>query len=263
MRIPASFCGIPSIRPTINRVSRHGNIPSIVETSGLQPLLTFGAFGASISWLEKFMRVACDDFIPIEEIPPRIRILISPYIETIDIDERLVKVMNQIVPVLQIVKSVTADKILPNLPLNEMRSSYDTLATLPTKNEKYDAALMGMQHARSVVDEMMKEYDVWILPCCAVLPFPHNPTKAPVKIQHATLKEIKYWKVMGYTTLISLIGNPVVTLPVAMIDGLPVGVQIVGKRNKDEDLLAICKLLEPVFAKYITKPPINSIRSML
>jgi Asp-tRNA(Asn)/Glu-tRNA(Gln) amidotransferase A subunit family amidase len=44
----------------------------------------------------------------------------------------------------------------------------------------------------------------------------------------------------------SLTGQPVVGAPVHTHDGVPIGVQIVGRHGRDEDLLAIVRDLEAV-----------------
>jgi amidase len=55
---------------------------------------------------------------------------------------------------------------------------------------------------------------------------------------------------IGWTTPFSLTGSPVAVLPAGVEDGLPVGLQWVGKRWRDEALLAVCARLEGVAASY-------------
>lgn len=51
---------------------------------------------------------------------------------------------------------------------------------------------------------------------------------------------------VGMMTPFSLTGSPVVVLPAAIEDGLPVGFQFVGRRWQDEVLLATCAAIELV-----------------
>ena len=44
------------------------------------------------------------------------------------------------------------------------------------------------------------------------------------------------------TAVANLTGHPVLALPVGFEDGLPVGVQLVGRRGGDADLLALGEL---------------------
>jgi amidase len=49
---------------------------------------------------------------------------------------------------------------------------------------------------------------------------------------------------LGYTTPF-LTGNPVITLPIgSTAEGLPVGVQVVGRRYRDYDLLSAAEILK-------------------
>ena len=51
---------------------------------------------------------------------------------------------------------------------------------------------------------------------------------------------------MGHSVPFSLTGNPVLSLPAGLFDGLPVGLQAVGRRWQDEALLAACAVVEAV-----------------
>jgi len=58
-----------------------------------------------------------------------------------------------------------------------------------------------------------------------------------------------------YTTIFNLTGNPVVVLPVDCTKaGLPIGVQVVGRRWRDMELLNIAEKLAEV-AGFFQRPP--------
>ncbi len=60
---------------------------------------------------------------------------------------------------------------------------------------------------------------------------------------------------MSYTTLFNLTGNPVVVIPIGYTrEGMPVGVQIVGKRWRDMELLALAEQLDRVAGAYRVPP---------
>ena len=55
---------------------------------------------------------------------------------------------------------------------------------------------------------------------------------------------------MGFTIPFSVTGNPVVTLPAGFTGkGLPVGIQVIGKRYGDTKLLNIAKTLSGIAGK--------------
>ncbi|HOS96161.1 MAG TPA: amidase [Deltaproteobacteria bacterium] len=60
---------------------------------------------------------------------------------------------------------------------------------------------------------------------------------------------------MSYTSLFNLTGNPVVVIPVGYTrEGMPLGIQIVGKRWRDMELLAVAEQLDRVASAYRVPP---------
>lgn len=262
LRLPASFCGVYSIRPSVNRLTRHGGVPELdYDDEGLESFLTSGAFAQNIEFLELFMECACDKYKRKSD-KKNIRVAVTKEFKEFPTDERVVG-MNQ--KVIDILKShdIFCEEITPNFNLSEMRIAYDTLTLNNNPNEpKYEKSRKIMNEARKIMDSILESYDIWICPCSAVLPYPHNPKRTPVEIKHSEFKDIKYWRSMAYTTTVSLLGNPVLTQPVGMIDGLPIGVQVVGKRNDDEGLLQAGRVLEKIFSQYISPPDLKLLSKM-
>ncbi len=55
----------------------------------------------------------------------------------------------------------------------------------------------------------------------------------------------------GYTMLFNLIGNPVVIIPIGQTaNGLPIGMQIIGKRWREMELLAIAEEINKVAGEF-------------
>ena len=60
---------------------------------------------------------------------------------------------------------------------------------------------------------------------------------------------------MSYTTIFNLTGSPVVTIPAGNThEGLPIGIQVVGRRWLDMDLLAVAGIIADV-ADAFKNPP--------
>ena len=92
--------------------------------------------------------------------------------------------------------------------------------------------------------------------CCArpsmVTAFPHCETGAPL---HVDGQEVGYWLVSAHATVFNYTGHPAVVLPYKLDrDGLPIGVQIVGKRWDESRLLAIAKAVSEVTGEF-RRPP--------
>ncbi|MFV2016879.1 MAG: amidase family protein, partial [Candidatus Heimdallarchaeota archaeon] len=98
----------------------------------------------------------------------------------------------------------------------------------------------------------LSDFDAWILPVCSTTAIKHNFDKSPIIING---KAINYWKALGqYCIPFSISGFPVVTMPIGMINGLPVGVQVIARKNEDFKLLAIVKTIEKLFGTRIPPP---------
>lgn len=62
---------------------------------------------------------------------------------------------------------------------------------------------------------------------CAVLPHEHNYEHRPLKVNGV---DVPYWRALtGYVAPFSVTGNPVVTMPLCVIDGRPCGIQVLPK----------------------------------
>ena len=112
--------------------------------------------------------------------------------------------------------------------------------------KNYRAAIEEKQRLSALVDDFLGEDTVWVLPVTAVSTFKHmKPTSdrnglrdyaSPLFIDG---KPISYFDALtSFVTPVTLIGNPVVTLPIGLDDnGLPVGVQVIGRKGKEAALL--------------------------
>lgn len=105
------------------------------------------------------------------------------------------------------------------------------------------------------LDQMMAGYDVLLAPVTATPAFQH---KVPLRtLGHQAIYDdilVDHTKVsysvanMGYTTPFSLTGNPVIVIPIGKTaEGLPMGIQVVGRRMHEYDLL---KNAEIIATKY-------------
>jgi amidase len=82
--------------------------------------------------------------------------------------------------------------------------------------------------------------------------FAHCPTETPITV-NGEAKD--YWHNNTYCQLFNLTGHPAVILPYTRdADGLPIGIQVVGRRWDDERLLAIAGALVEVTGSF-ERPP--------
>ena len=120
-------------------------------------------------------------------------------------------------------------------------------------------------------------FPVLVLPVASVLPFPHDKgqKRSPIRLlvqrwnqqQGVDVEEedhMPYWKALiGYTSPLSILPFPIVTVPVGTTqEGLPVGVQIVGPRGSDTQLLWACSRLQQHLGQ-IDAPCLDVLRQKL
>jgi amidase len=109
-------------------------------------------------------------------------------------------------------------------------------------------ALGLAEQARSCLWELFHEffqgYDFLLTPCVAVKPFPLEQ-HYPATIGGKQMRSYIDW--VAPTFLLSLTGLPVASVPCGLTeDGLPVGLQIVGKPQGEEGVLALAKQIQMI-----------------
>jgi len=129
----------------------------------------------------------------------------------------------------------------------------------PLGYEKYLQILTARDFFVNAMDTYLSDKDVLLCPVSATPAFehikpwrhygPYPVYKAPVIVDG---KPVNYLVAnLSYTSLFNLTGNPVVVIPIGYTKkGMPIGVQIVGRRWRDMDLLSIAEQLDKVASQY-------------
>lgn len=107
-----------------------------------------------------------------------------------------------------------------------LNARLDEGATVPVR--EYVTALASRENAASVIEEIFEEFDCILTPAA--------PGPAPLRTEGITGAPI-------FNGLWTYLGLPCVTLPLLEVDGLPVGVQLVGPRRDDGRLLRTARWL--------------------
>ena len=111
------------------------------------------------------------------------------------------------------------------------------------------------------MDNFLTEYDAWLCPVSATTAFKHHAHSkmfGDFKIYNRPLQvdggaDINYYvATQSYTTVFSATDSPVVSMPIGLgASGLPVNIQVAGKRYSDRRLLAIAKVLDSYTDKFL------------
>jgi amidase len=121
--------------------------------------------------------------------------------------------------------------------------------------QDYMTVLSRRDRLISKMEQFLSQWDAWLCPVNPGPAFTHRqtwfPLRGPLEVDDQMLS---YWMWgIGFTSIFSLTGNPVVTLPVST-NGLPIGVQLVGQRWQDRKLLAIAQALSDLNGGF-RRPP--------
>jgi amidase len=96
------------------------------------------------------------------------------------------------------------------------------------------------------IQGVFSEYDLLVTPTLACLPVKNasdGNTKGPERIGNVEVDPLIGWCL---TYMVNFSGHPAASIPAGMVDGLPVGMQIIGKRYADSDLLAASAAFERI-----------------
>lgn len=122
----------------------------------------------------------------------------------------------------------------------------------PISSKKYRALRKRHEELKKQFEILLKNYDGLVIPASSVLAFPHQKpdrTLGHLGIYTTPLsvndKKVQYAiAIQSYSLPFNVLESPVVSLPIALSkNNLPIGIQLVGKKNTDFDLLEVAASL--------------------
>ncbi|MBD3885928.1 amidase [Phormidium tenue FACHB-886] len=130
-------------------------------------------------------------------------------------------------------------RVLPELLNPSLKGYFEAL----TERDRFIAQL----------DTALESWDVWLIPVAATPAFTHRPAWNAVEINE---RSYPHGVANGaYTMPFNLSGHPAIVIPIGQTsNGLPIGIQIVGKRWKEMELLAIAQELDAVIGGFRSPP---------
>lgn len=109
----------------------------------------------------------------------------------------------------------------------------------------YFQALTARDRFTQEMDRALEPWDVWLVPVAATPAFTHRPAWSAIDIDG-----VSYPHVIAngtYAMPFNLTGHPVVVMPIGQTQtGLPIGLQLVGHRWREMELLAIAQQLDEI-----------------
>lgn len=110
--------------------------------------------------------------------------------------------------------------------------------------DQVDAARRAHGLYAERIQQLFRQFDFVVLPTTAVTAFPVK--QRPQVIDGQPVHWL--WGAFPGTSAFNVAGNPAASLPCGFADSLPVGLQVVGPRMGEENLLSFCEDLEGALA---------------
>ena len=254
VRLPASYCGIFGIRPTVDRVPLDGVIPFG------PPFDVAGWFARDAGLLETVGRVLLGE--PASPPPRRLLRGVDVFQAVEDrvaaaLEDAVARVEDAVAPAVDVslaegglghwfetFRVVQGASIWSNLGgwVTETRPRLGAGAKMrldwAAGLDSRAIAAARADHAaiRNRLDSVLDDGDVLVIPT--------SPRAAPLKNTPLDDIEIRFRnQAMHLLCIAGLGGLPQVSLPMATIDGLPLGLSLVGPRGADMQLLALARKL--------------------
>jgi amidase len=255
VRVPASFCGLHGIRPTHGRIETTGMMAQAPTSD------TTGWFARDAATFAKVSSVMLGEKIP-HGLPTSLVIAVDAFGFA---DANVATALQPMVQKLASVIGHSREDIMapqglstwaraqttlqPVEALNTFKSWLDernprfafsvakrlVMASMIPASDQAWAKLMR-QEARARLAHLLPEGTILCLP---TTPFPAPPVGQALSILDPLRDRITCLCAQG-----GLAGHPQVNLPGATVDGLPVGLSIIGARGSDSQLIAVAKAME-------------------
>jgi amidase len=260
VRVPSSFCGLYGLRPT------HGRIP-------LDGILLQAPSYDTIGWFARdvdlFARVAALLLqSEIGQARPRRLVIAEDAFEVADqsVQEALRPVADRIASLLG---NYTTERLAPTRlsdwsgqqQVLQGREAWETAKDWIDRvnprfsfevAERYrfasaiaEAEVEAAKSARETIIARMNA----VLANGAVVCLPTTPTPAPPRGERLSTRNVLRPRISTLTSIAGTTGTPQINLPLAEVDGLPVGLSLLGARGSDEMLITFAREVTQVLGR--------------
>lgn len=277
LRNPASFCNVVGLRPSMGRV------PMAPSTFAFNTQTVGGPMGRTVSDVALLMSVIAGDtgtdplavsqggiqFADLPEVSCKgLRVAVSPTLGGLPFEPAVHHALREGVRMCEslgcIVDEAEPDFTGADHAFEVFRALAFATTYGPVRAEQGErikqtvrwnvdlglsldgAAMAEAERARTRLfarmQALLQQYDFLIAPVSQVLPFAVE-TEYPAEIAGVAMESYIAWMRSCYR--ITITGHPALSLPCGFTDdGLPVGLQIIGKYRGERELLAFARMLE-------------------
>ena len=257
VRVPASFCGLYGIRPTHGRLDVTGMLPQAPTSD------TTGWFGRDAATFTRVSSVLLGEAIP-TALPTRLIVAVDAFGFA---DANVAAALQPTVKRLAALIGSSREETMAPPGLSVWARAQRTLQPyeawltfrewLDQRNPRFAFSVARALVTGSMIPESERNWAnlmrqeararmAWLLPRGTILCMPTTPFPSPLKGQALSVLDPLRDRITCLCAQGGLAGHPQLSLPGATVDGLPVGLSILGARGSDATLVAVARALEAV-----------------
>jgi amidase len=276
IRIPAHFCGVCGLKPTEQRVPLTGLIPGLPTPRSVRIMSCIGPMARTVDDLALLYSIIAGPDgrdtevhpVPVDKMAPlelkQLRVAFAPSFPGLPVAAEIRDAVEELAKQLRPLCATVEEAALPQVDFSQELPRAGALIGMitgsfqpeeqeqPATLAQYLEALDWRDQSILAWEQFFEKWDVLLCPPSMVTAFPHCEPGSPL---HVDDQEVIYWAVSGHGTLFNYTGHPAVVLPYKLDhDGLPLGIQLVGKRWDESRLLAMAKVLSEVTGPF-QRPP--------
>jgi len=266
IRLPSSYCGIYGFKPSCQKVPKQGLIPPLPGEVDLDTHLTVvGPMARSLRDVLLCFQIMSREIVEQVEKKQELKVAWSVDFFGLPLDDEVKLAIT------------TAANCLNNngLRIEKTNSPIDLAKTSSVGNELlffeffplsvikrrifwkslfkggkfnyYKSLLLHRLKVAQELEQFFDKWDCWMVPVSSTTAFPHNQNKEPILIkQNGKQEKINYFQAtVPFAAPFNFTGHPSVVIPIGQSSlGLPISVQLVGKRGHDIELLNMASFID-------------------
>ena len=255
VRMPASFCGLYGIRPTHDRIPLDGVLPQAASFD------TVGWFARDAVTFERVGRVLLQSTS--QGAMPNRLVIAEDLFEVLgeDVRDALQPLVDTIAEMIgdhstERVAPGGIDEWMEHQRFLQMRKAWDTQRTWIEETNPRVAFEVAIRYlngmsvtddqvtASNAVRQEVRSRVYGLLAAGAILCFPTSPAPAPLPDTPVPERVILGARIARLTCIGGMTGCPQINLPLANVDGLPVGLSLMAARGSDETLMRFAVEIE-------------------
>jgi amidase len=270
IRIPAHFCGLFGLKPTEHRVSLDGLIPGLPPPRSVRLMSCIGPMTRSAEDLGLLLGIIAGPDgrdtdvppVPVGDVPDldpgRLRIAVAATFPGVPVATDVRAGVDALAKQLGPRCAVVDEAVLPALDFDQDLLGMVVGASQPEAHEQpptlahYLEALHRRDRSIIAWERFFRDWDALLCPPAMTTAFAHRDPGSPLQVDGA---DVDYWAVGAHAAPFNYTGHPAVVLPYELDrDGVPIGVQIVGKRWGDARLIGIAQAISAASGGF-RRPP--------